>query len=325
NRFHFDEQVMRLDTKRQLPISIMIGDVNGLKLLNDSFGHQEGDKLLIEISNILRKATRAEDITSRWGGDEFAVLLPQTSSDNCSIVYQRIKDLCDKSMYKTIKPSIAIGFATKTTDEENINDIIKFAEEKMYAEKLSEGKIMRQELIDNVENKIFMKCDYEKEHIDNCINLAKEFSTFLNLSPEDKEHLLLLAKYHDIGFVNISETILNKPEKLSETECERIRSHSEVGSRIVQSINEIQVITELVLHHHEHYNGLGYPSQLKAEEIPYLSRVFTIIDAFSVMTSGRPYKDKKSLQEAFQELIQCSGTQFDPNLVTKFISMYKKR
>jgi diguanylate cyclase (GGDEF)-like protein len=303
----------------------MVGDMNGLKLLNDSFGHHEGDKLLIEMSKILKKATRAEDITSRWGGDEFAILLPQTSIGNCQIVYQRIKDLCDKSMYKTIKPSIAIGFATKTSDDENISDIIKFAEEKMYAEKLSEGKIMRKELIDNVEKSIYNKCDYEEQHINNCINIAHNFSTFLNLSLEDQEHLSLLARYHDIGFVSVSENILQKTDLLDEIEWERMKSHSEVGSRIVQSINEIQIITDLVLHHHEHYNGLGYPSQLREEEIPYISRVFSIIDAFEVMTYGRPYKEKMTLDQALNELKQCSGTQFDPILVEKFIAMHKKR
>ncbi|MBU1020510.1 MAG: diguanylate cyclase, partial [Firmicutes bacterium] len=180
NRFHFDEQIKRLDTNRQLPLSIIIGDVNGLKLLNDTFGHLEGDKLLVEISQILKKATRAEDITSRWGGDEFAILLPQTSNQNCEIVYQRIKDLCEKSMYKTIKPSIAIGFATKTVEDEDINDIIKFAEEKMYAEKLAEGKIMRQQLLKSVEDTIHSKWEFEKSHIQNCIKISNEFATHLS-------------------------------------------------------------------------------------------------------------------------------------------------
>lgn len=323
NRFHFDDQLNRLDTSRQLPISVIIGDVNGLKLLNDAFGHEEGDKLLIEIAQILKKATRSEDITSRWGGDEFAILLPQTTTENCEKVYKRIKDLCSKSMFKTISPSIALGYATKNNEEEDIRDILKFAEEKMYAEKLYEGAYMRRDLLKNIENLLSVNCEYKLSHIFRVTKLAEEFSDHLHLSKNEIKDLILLSQYHDIGLVNVDKSILNNPDKLDEMEFEKVKTHPEVGSRIANSIDEIKHITSSVLHHHEFYNGSGYPSRLSGSKIPLIARIFSILDAYEAMTSGRPYREKMSHKQAIKELKQNSGIQFDPVFVEQFIQMKK--
>ncbi len=325
NRFHFEEQITRLDTSRQLPLTIILGDVNGLKLLNDTFSHLEGDNLLVEVGNIMKKAIRSEDILSRWGGDEFVILLPQTSFDDAQKVYQRIKDLCQKSMFKPITPSISLGCATKTTSSENIYDVLKIAEERMYREKLQEGKSMRNSLITALENTLLEKSNESHNHTIDMIKIAEKFALKLNLNQDDTNTLTLLARLHDIGKIAIDDDILRKPEELDENEWKKIRTHPEVGSRIVKSIPELQHLEKGILFHHEHFDGTGYPNQLKGYEIPLVARIISIIDAYVVMTTGRVYQPIVSHNAAIAEIKKKSGKQFDPNLVTKFISMFKER
>lgn len=323
NRSYFEEHIARLDTSRQLPLTIIMGDVNGLKLLNDAFSHIEGDKLLIEISNILKKATRQEDILARWGGDEFAILLPQTSFIDSKKVYDRIKDLCNKSMYETIKPSISLGCATKISEDEDINDVIKQSEEKMYHEKLIEGKEMRNNLIEALEKKLYEKSDETESHSNNLENYVELLGKEIGVHADVVKNLKLAARLHDIGLIAIDSSILRKTDLLTDNECERIKSHPEVGSRIVQSISELQHISKDILHHHEWYDGSGYPQGLSGNQIPFYSRIISIVDAYDVMISGRVYKEKVSKTEALEEIKKCSGTQFDPEIVSVFLKLFK--
>lgn len=323
NRSYFEENITRLDTSRQLPLSIIMGDVNGLKLLNDAFSHIEGDKLLIEIATILKKAVRQEDILARWGGDEFVILLPQTSNIDAMKVYSRIKDLCNKSMYETITPSISLGCATKISVDEDINNIIKLAEEKMYHEKLLEGKNMRNSLIYALEIRLYELSEESKNHTENLVNLAATLGNELLINLDGLKTLKQAARLHDIGLVSIDTEILKKPGDLNENEWNRLRSHPEIGSRIVQSISELQHIYKEILHHHEWFDGTGYPQGLKGKDIPYFSRIIAIIDAYEVMISGRIYKDKLTNSEAIEEIKRGSGTQFDPEIVEVFLRVFK--
>ena len=325
NRFYFEEQVSRLDTKRQLPLTIIMGDVNGLKLLNDAFSHVEGDKLLIEISKILKKATRQEDILCRWGGDEFAILIPQTSLEDSMRVYDRIKDLCNKSMYETITPSISLGCATKVSEDENIIDIIKLAEEKMYHEKLLEGKEMRNDLVGALEKRLYDRSTETKIHSENLVKYADILGNELGINADGIKVLKQAARLHDIGLIALDSKILTKTGSLDENEWSRVKSHPEVGSRIVQSIAELQHISKDILYHHERFDGTGYPQGLSGSKIPYFSRIISILDAYDVMTTGRVYKPKISHSKAVEEIKRCSGTQFDPEIVTNFLRVFKDR
>jgi len=322
NRLFFEEQLTRLNTTRQLPLTIIIGDVNGLKLLNDTFSHFDGDSLLVEVGKILKKATRSEDIVARWGGDEFAILLPQTSFDEAMSVYKRIKDLCEKSMYKPIAPSISLGCATKTNASEDIFEVLKTAEERMYREKLQEGPSMRNSLITSLENTLLVKSNESQKNTDKKIELSSKFAKILELDQDNSNTLTLIAKLHDIGKISIDNEILRKPEELNEEEWAKIRQHPEVGSRIAKSIPELQHISEGILYHHEHFDGTGYPNKLIGNNIPFLARAVTIIDAYEVMIHGRIYKKATSHKEAILELQKKSGKQFDPDLVEKFISIF---
>ena len=155
--------------------------------------------------------------------------------------------------------------------------------------------------------------------------MAFQIGEALNLSTAEMDRLALLVSLHDIGKISISQEILNKPGKLNEEEWEKIKKHPETGYHIALSTGEFAHIAEEILAHHERWDGKGYPNGLKGKEIPLLSRILAIIDAFDVMTNGRPYKSRMSEDEAIDELKRCSGTQFDPELVDIFMDLAEIR
>ena len=207
--------------------------------------------------------------------------------------------------------------------DENIDDIIKLAEEKMYHEKLLEGKDMRNSLVYALEKRLYERSDESNSHSENLVKLADLLGNELSIIEEGLNVLKQAARLHDIGLVSIDTNILTKASKITENEWDRVKAHPEIGSRIVQSISELQHISKEILHHHEWYDGTGYPQGLKGKEIPYFSRVISVIDAYDVMISGRVYKQKMTNSQAIEEIERCSGTQFDPEIVKSFIRVIK--
>jgi len=317
NRTFFEEELKRINTRRQLPLGLIIGDVNGLKLINDAMGHLEGDKVLIEAAEIFRKSCRQEDIISRWGGDEFIVLLPQCDSETTLKVFKRISDsfICINSLPVLI--NISLGMAIKDNLDRDIRDVIKEAEEKMYRNKLLESRSARSSFINSLEKTLWEKSHETEEHCQRMLEMAQNIGRILELTESELDNLKLLATLHDIGKIAIPNSILDKPGELSPEEWETIKSHPEIGYRIALSSPELAPIAEGILHHHEWWNGSGYPLGLKGENIPLISRIIAITDAYDVMTNGRPYKKAMSKKEALEEIERCSGTQFDPELVRK--------
>jgi diguanylate cyclase (GGDEF)-like protein/PAS domain S-box-containing protein len=321
NRYFFETELHRLDTKRQLPLSIIMGDVNGLKLMNDAFTHQKGDQMLQKISRVLEIATRHEDVVCRWGGDEFAILLPQTTEAQASIIINRIKQKLQSTSFHVIQPSLSLGVATKTKEEQPIYSIIKTAEEHMYREKLQEGKSMRNSLITTLESTLYETSSETKEHADNMIDLSRKMAKKLKFNQDQINTITLIARLHDIGKITIKDTILLKEGPLTKEEWDEIKRHPETGSRLVQSIPELNHISEGILSHHERYDGTGYPQGLVGEEIPLFSRIISIVDAYEVMTNGRVYRAALPENDALEELKRCAGTQFDPTLVEVFLDI----
>lgn len=318
NRAFFEEELKRLDTERQLPMSIIIGDVNGLKITNDVFGHQEGDVILKEISRILVKACRKEDIIARWGGDEFVILLPNTSENVANNICKRIQKSCQGEKDTAVQLSISLGHATKENAQENILQVLKNAEDWMYRHKLLESKSFRSSIIFSLKKTLFEKSNETEEHAERmaklCIKLGKEMCLYEN----ELDELKLLAMLHDIGKIAIKDSILVKPGKLSPEEWEEIKRHSEIGYRIAQSAPELAQIADYILSHHERWDGSGYPQGIKGLEIPKLSRIISVVDAFDVMMHARIYKQAMSYEDAVAELDRCAGTQFDPEIVDVF-------
>ena len=321
NRAYFEEELNRLDTERQFPISLIMGDINGLKLVNDAFGHQEGDKVLTQMANILRESCRKEDVIARWGGDEFIILLPKTSYSITAEVIDRIKLTCSHASKGPMKFSIALGPGTKEEPSQEMQGIIKEAEERMYRNKLLESKSVRISIISSLRETLFEKSYETEEHTHRLQQLSLEFGLALGLSDVEMDALALLATLHDIGKVAIPEGIILKPGDLSLEEWEFIWKHPEVGYRIAASSPELVPIAEAILSHHEWWDGNGYPRGLKGEEIPFISRIIAIVDAYDAMSYGRPYKEVVIQQKALQELQKKAGSQFDPNLIDTFIKI----
>lgn len=325
NRAYFEEEMKRLDTERQLPISLVMGDFNCLKLINDAFGHPEGDKALVQIARILRESCRKEDVIARLGGDEFVIFLPRTNSRACAEILDRIKYSCHQKSSGTTQLSMALGMATKEKSSQDIQEIFREADEKMYKNKLAENRSIRSFLISSMQKTLMVKSPETKEHIHRLKQLASRMGQTIGLPGDKLNDLNLLATLHDIGNVALPEKILNKADHLSLDEWKLIWRHPEIGYRIAESSPQFFSIARSILAHHEKWNGSGYPLGLKGEDIPLLSRILSIADAYDVMTQGRPYKKGMSMQNALQELKSGAGYHFDPKLVEVFLKVLSAR
>jgi len=321
NKNFFEEELSRLDTKRQLPISIIMGDINGLKLINDAFGHKIGDSILQKAAEIMTTSFREEDIICRVGGDEFVVLLPKTSEDTALEIIERVKYKCEFNPLDFIKINISLGVAVKESEDADIDEVLKKAENKMYFKKLKESKEAKLLMIKSLKSRL-EKITYETKHHyerlkDLCIKLAKA----LNLSDREKEELILLCEFHDIGKIGVSKSILQKQGSLNEEEWEDIKRHSEIGYYIAKECKNASPVDELILIHHERWDGKGYPGLLEKDEIPVVARVFAIADAYDIMVTGTPYKKPMNNKQALNEIKDKAGSQFDPKLAEIFIKL----
>ncbi len=319
NRFYFEEELNRLDTKRQTPLSIIMGDINGLKIVNDTFGHQEGDRLLVDAAMILRKICRKEDIVCRFGGDEFAVLLPKTKKETAMKICNRLRRACEKAERELAPLSFALGVATREEVDQAFDIVLREAENMMYRDKPLDSRRTRFSMITSFQRALADKSAETMEHGKRIQDLVKEIGIRLGLSSMKHNEMGLLAALHDIGQIAIPTDILMKPCYLSENEWELMKKHPEIGERIARSVPDLVNIAEAILSHHERWDGKGYPRGLKGKQIPLFSRILAIADAYDVMVNGRPYKKAVNHKDAVEEIKNCAGTQFDPELVKPFV------
>jgi len=321
NKTFFEEELSRLDTKRQLPISLIMGDINGLKLINDAFGHSMGDSVLKKAAEIMTSSFRDEDIISRVGGDEFVILLPMTMEKTALEIVERVKKKCEKNPLEYIKINISFGVATKTSMEEDINKIYKKAEDRMYFNKLKESKEAKLSMIEFLKHRLG-KITYEtKSHYDRLKELTMMMAEALDLPELEKEELRLLSEFHDIGKIGVPMNILQKEDRLNNEEWENVKRHSEIGYYIAKEFKDASSIDELILTHHERWDGKGYPGLLKNDEIPLVARIFALADAYDVMVNDRPFQTRMTKNAALKEIKEQSGRQFDPVLAEVFINL----
>ncbi len=326
NKAYFDKTIQHMaDDEDCLPVSVIVGDMNGLKFVNDVFGHQEGDNWLRRMASIIRQSSRRNDIVARWGGDEFAIILPKTDKETALKIRNEINAACRSFQEADILLSISLGVATKTDPNVDLPIVLKEAEDIMYETKIVEGKEARRSIAETL-GKLLQKKGYETlEHNERLKAHAGEFAQALRLPRENLNNLVQAIDLHDIGKIGIQECIVLKETPLDEAEWASIKKHVEIGYRIAHASGEFANLADVILHHHEWWNGQGYPLGLKEEEIPLLSRILSIIDAFDVMTHDQPYKRAVSVDEALNELRLKAGTQFDPVLVPAFVEMMTSR
>ncbi len=319
NRRYYEEVLQRIDTKENLPITLVMVDINGLKLINDAFGHFEGDRLLKNFADIIKRECRADDIAARIGGDEFVILMPKTDLNGAKNLIERIKLSLSNKRIKNIKCSASFGWATKKQANEEISSVYMIAEDLMYRHKLSESSSMRNETIKVITKTLFEKNRREELHCERVSELCEKIGKVLNMKAEDLNELKMAGLLHDIGKINIDENILNKTGQLTEMEWAELKRHPEIGYQILRSVNKFAPIAEYVLYHHERIDGKGYPRRLKGDEILLQSKIICIADAYDAMTNERSYKRKLSQAEAVREIKNNAGSQFDENIAKVFI------
>ena len=319
NRRFYETELKRLDTKRNLPMTIAMGDVNGLKLINDSFGHAMGDEFIKKAAEVIKKGCRADDIIARLGGDEFVIILLKTDAFKTEQIIKRINNLASKEKVGTIDISISFGYETKNNEEEKIQEVFKKAEDHMYEKKLFESPSMRGKTINAIVSTLHEKNKKEEQHSHKVSALCKRMGEVLGLPEQIIEELKSVGLLHDIGKIAIDENILNKPGKLTDDEWKEIKRHPEIGYRILSAVNDMSEMAEYVLAHHERWDGKGYPRGLKGEEIRFESRIIAIAEAYDAMTSKRSYRSTLPDEVALEELQKNAGIQFDPKLVSVFI------
>lgn len=318
NRRFFNTEIRRLDTKRNLPLTVVMGDVNGLKLTNDIFGHACGDQLLERMGDVLRRCCRTDDIIARWGGDEFVLLLPKTGPDEAERIIARIKLEFSKEKVKSIKGSISMGLAYKNGLEPDIALILSKAEEAMYNAKTLERDEVRKGTVGEILATLHKNSTREREHSESVSELAETIGRAFHLSEEEIRKLHDAGYMHDIGKIVLDNKLLNINHHLSDYEWNEIKRHPIVGYRILNAFDDTVNLAEPVLAHQEHWDGSGYPRGLKGNEIPLLARIIAVAEGYDRMTHDDDNTRAMSREEAIQALRENAGTRFDPRIIEVF-------
>jgi len=324
NRYHFQQQLLELENSDKLPIAIVVGDINGLKLVNDTLGHSSGDSLLVEAVEQLYKVFPKDSSICRIGGDEFVVLLPNVDEELLTYQIKQLENYHFKNYCNDLTIGLALDYSIKYDSTKTLEQVFNEADANMYLKKLLVGSSMRDNNIQLLQKILSGKSIETSAHLNRTAHLAKNFALELNLDNTATNDLILLSQLHDIGKTIIPDDILFKPTKLNGDEWHIMKTHSQQGFEIVQCSPSLKSVGKYILHHHEHYDGKGYPANLVGDEIPYLSRIIAIVDAYDAMTSKRIYKEALHKEEAIKELHRCMGSQFDPDLCQKFIHMISR-
>jgi diguanylate cyclase (GGDEF)-like protein/PAS domain S-box-containing protein len=324
NRRFYEEELHRLDVPRNLPLTIVMGDVNGLKMINDSFGHSCGDAFLQKVAELIKINCRTDDIIARFGGDEFVILLPNTTAVDTEIILDRIHDSLGKENINGVALSVSFGRQTKTNEDETIELIIKGAEDNMYRNKFLVGASVRSKTIDIIMNTLYEKNNREMLHSKRVSSICEKIAIQMDLEKSTIEQLKVAGLVHDIGKIGIDENILNSPDRLTDDQWTEMKKHSEIGFRILSGSEEFSEIARFVLEHQEKWDGSGYPKGIAGEDISLEARIIALADAFDAMTRPRSYGNVYTVSQALQEIQRCAGTHFDPNVSKMFVEHYQE-
>lgn len=319
NRRYFVQELAKLDQEIYYPLGLIMVDLNGLKLFNDAYGHDIGDLALIKVSNILTQVFNQGEIVARIGGDEFAIIIHNTSTEYIEAKKNEIYEQLRGILIENIGLTLAIGYQLKREKAENTEEVLRIAENYMYRNKLSEGHSFRNHAIKAILKTLTDKYEAERVHSFKVSEYVVKIGQALGLKQDDIKELELAGLYHDIGKISVPDAILDKPGRLTDEEYEKIKLHTEVGYQILKAADEYSNLAEYALSHHERWDGRGYPRGLKEKGIPLFSRIIAVADSYEAMTADRVYRKKLSTDEAVNEIKKCSGTQFDPKIAKVFI------
>lgn len=326
NRAYFEEELKRLESSREYPVTIISADLDGLKLINDTMGHYTGDKMLKAAAEVLKISLREGDFLARVGGDEFAIILCRCDISSAEEVMERIRINTD--YYNRKNPelllSLSLGVATADTRGSSLVELFKQADDLMYQDKLYRSSGSRKRIVDTLLATLDERDFITGGHAQRLTRYCQKIGEKAGLFSRQISNLALLSQVHDLGKVGVPDHILFKEGPLNDEEWKIMKQHPEKGYRIALSSSELSVVADLILKHHERWDGKGYPLGIKGRDIPIECRIMAIVDAYDAMTSDRPYRKAMSREDAVAELKRCAGTQFDPDLVDMFISLLEE-
>ncbi len=316
-RKHFETELQNNIDQGVLPLSVIIVDINGLKVINDAYGHDIGDAALREVSDIVKSLTEKNYCISRWGSDEIVILMPNENRNSVIEVVKNIKSKMDQKDNRYF--DISFGWATEERDIVNAKHLMQKAEDSLYSNKILEPSSIRRNMIDSIVKTLQQKNPREEMHSQRVSFISEKIAYELGFSEYEIKRVKLAGLMHDIGKITINEEILNKPGRLDENEWIQIRKHPENGFKILSTSVDTMEIANAILAHHERWDGRGYPKGIEKENIPIMARIIAVADTFDAMTSMRPYKEVVDESEAIEEIRRCAGTQFDSLVVEAFL------
>lgn len=320
NRRYINEQLLDTEFNNKVPLSVIVGDINGLKITNEAFGRNAGDEVINKISAIIKKFCSDTDIIAKWDGDEFIILLPNSNEKRAEQIICEINFECQKDDTAATKLSISFGFATKINADDSFENVINIAEDMMMINKTYESPSFRGQTINMILKTLHEKNKREEQHSRRVSEICVSIGKAMNFSDSEISKLRIIGLVHDIGKIGIDENILNKQDILTQKEWVDMKKHCEIGYRLLSSTNETSELAEYALNHHERLDGNGYPNGISGDSISVITRILSIADAYDAMTAKRTYREMLTQEQAIQELYDNIGTHFDPYIVDIFVN-----
>lgn len=322
NRRFFEETYANMTASgNQYPIGILMGDINGLKMYNDTYGHLKGDEAICTLITRLKEHLGPRHLLSRIGGDEFAIIVPKALDNEVRSLVYHLEEVLDADN-ESQPPSdlgISFGYSIQQHPQDPLDRLFKEAEAFMYHRKYFSSRSFRSRAIQAIMETLFSKSDRERKHSERVSYLSECIAKAMNLEKEVVEKIRVAGLLHDIGKIGIDENLLNKPDKLSREEWELMKLHSSKGANILSNTMEFHEMAHWIIAHHERVDGQGYPNHLSEEQIPLASRIIAVADAYEAMTTAKPYREALTEQEAIEELRKGAGTHWDTTIVNVFI------
>jgi len=315
NREFCNKFIGTLTPDEKHPVTIVAGDVNNLKLTNDVFGHAAGDYLLTSITGIMKNYIKPGCIIGRFGGDEFNVIMPDTTFEEGKIFCETVKKACKNFDGMYLPPSISLGVATCTEAGADLMQTLSDAEQVMYHDKTVFKS--KQNIFTDVMQHLYDKKYINPETSEREIQYINDFGHYLKLPEHTLSNLRLASRIHDIGFIAIPTEIIRNHRRTPE-ELEVMTKHCEVGYRLAKLYDESFPVANIILQHHESYDGTGYPNHLKGDEILFSAQLLSLISTFASWCAPKPLGSGLSKQEAYERIDIRVGTQFDPHLIKQF-------